>query len=187
MYEKKILRSNLKKVNNKEFNLSIKNVKFLSKLIEMKKICTYISLDSEPNINSFLNSSLEIQTTFIENNELNVCLLQEPFVINAFRKSPTLSMILSLFDYNDKKFFDQNENLKQIYFFLENFETKDSELENLSERLKWREEYSWVVNHKLTSLFENKQVVSYFNEWTFDKQETFNFPIYLKNKEIIKL
>jgi len=85
MYEKKILRSNLKKVNNKEFNLSIKNVKFLSKLIEMKKICTYISLDSEPNINSFLNSSLEIQTTFIENNELNVCLLQEPFVINKLK------------------------------------------------------------------------------------------------------
>ncbi len=85
MYEKKILRSNLKKVNNKEFNLSIKNVKFLSKLIEMKKICTYISLNSEPNINSFLNSSLEIQTTFIENNELNVCLLQEPFVINKLK------------------------------------------------------------------------------------------------------
>ena len=99
MYEKKILRSNLKKVNNKEFNLSIKNVKFLSKLIEMKKICTYISLDSEPNINSFLNSSLEIQTTFIENNELNVCLLQEPFVINKLKiKEPKNIEIASCTD-----------------------------------------------------------------------------------------
>ncbi len=37
MDEKKIFRSNLKKVDYKEFNLSNKNQKFISKLIERKK------------------------------------------------------------------------------------------------------------------------------------------------------
>ena len=85
MYEKKIFRSNLKKVDYKEFNLSNKNQKFISKLIERKKICTYIPLDSELDINLFLNTFLEIQTTFLDDNELNVCILQEPFVINKLK------------------------------------------------------------------------------------------------------
>ena len=85
MYEKKIFRSNLKKVDYKEFNLSNKNQKFLSKLIERKKICTYIPLDSELDINLFLNTFLEIQTTFLDDNELKVCVLQEPFVINKLK------------------------------------------------------------------------------------------------------
>ena len=85
MYEKKIFRSNLKKVDYKEFNLSNKNQKFISKLIERKKICTYIPLDSELDINLFLNTFLEIQTTFLDDNELNVCLLKEPFVINKLK------------------------------------------------------------------------------------------------------
>ena len=85
MYEKKIFRSNLKKVDYKEFNLSNKNQKFISKLIERKKICTYIPLDSELDINLFLNTFLEIQTTFLDDNELKVCILQEPFVINKLK------------------------------------------------------------------------------------------------------
>ena len=85
MYEKKIFRSNLNKVVNEEFNLSNKNIKFLSHLIKRKKICTYIPLDSEVDINLFLNSYSEIQTTYLVNNELNVCLLQEPFVMNKLK------------------------------------------------------------------------------------------------------
>lgn len=85
MYEKNILRSNLNKVVSEEFNLSNKNIKFLSHLIKRKKICTYIPLDSEVDINLFLNSYSEIQTTYLVNNELNVCLLQEPFVMNKLK------------------------------------------------------------------------------------------------------
>ena len=85
MYEKKIFRSNLKKVDYTEFNLSNKNQKFISKLIERKKICTYIPLESELDINLFLNTFLEIQTTFLDDNELNICLLKEPFVINKLK------------------------------------------------------------------------------------------------------
>lgn len=77
---------------------------------------------------------------------------QEPFVIDAFRKSPTLAMILSLFEYKDRKFFEQNETLEEIYFFLKNLYIKKGILEDLSERLKWREEYSWVANKELCSL-----------------------------------
>ena len=85
MYEKKIFRSNVIKISRKEFNLSNNNIKFISQLIKRKKICTYIPLDSEVDINLFLNSYSEIQTTYLANNELNVCLLQEPFVINKFK------------------------------------------------------------------------------------------------------
>ena len=85
MYEKKIFRSNLKKVDYKEFNLSNQNQKFISKLIDGKKICTYIPLGSELDINLFLNTFSEIQTTFLDNNELNVCLLKEPFLINKLK------------------------------------------------------------------------------------------------------
>ena len=85
MYEKKIFRSNVIKIHSKEFNLSNNNIKFISQLIKRKKICTYIPLDSEVDINLFLNSYSEIQTTYLANNELNVCLLQEPFVINKFK------------------------------------------------------------------------------------------------------
>ncbi len=100
MYEKKIFRSNLKKVDYKEFNLSNKNQKFISKLIERKKICTYIPLDSELDINLFLNTFLEIQTTFLDDNELNVCLLKEPFpyrVVLQILKMPIL--VQKIFQY----------------------------------------------------------------------------------------
>ena len=39
----------------------------------------------ELDINLFLNTFLEIQTTFLDDNELNVCLLKEPFVINKLK------------------------------------------------------------------------------------------------------
>ena len=80
MYEKKIFRSNLKKVDYKEFNLSNKNQKFISKLIERKKICTYIPLDSELDINLFLNTFLEIQTTFLDDNAVSYTHLTLPTI-----------------------------------------------------------------------------------------------------------
>ena len=85
MYEKKIFRSNVNKIISKEFNLSNDNIKFVSQLIKRKKICTYIPLESELDINLYLNSFLEIQTTFLDNNELKLCLLQEPYVINKLK------------------------------------------------------------------------------------------------------
>tara|TARA_B100000927_G_scaffold139852_1_gene112894 strand:- start:3 stop:512 length:510 start_codon:yes stop_codon:yes gene_type:complete len=85
MYEKKVFRSNLKKVDYKKFSLSSENKIFISTLIKEKKICTYIPMDSELDINIFFDSYLEIQTTFVDNDELDVCLLKEPFVFNKLK------------------------------------------------------------------------------------------------------
>ena len=49
-------------------------IKIYIKINRKKKICTYIPLESELDINLFLNTFLEIQTTFLDDNELNVCL-----------------------------------------------------------------------------------------------------------------
>ena len=90
MYEKKILRSNLKKVNNSTFDFSKENIQMLNNLLEGKKVCTYIPLSSEIHINSHLTGYSELQTTYINKEMLNVCIMQEPFVTNKFKiKEPS--------------------------------------------------------------------------------------------------
>ena len=90
MYEKKILRSNLKKINNSTFYFSNENMQMLNNLLKGKKVCTYIPLNSEIHINSHLTGYSELQTTYINKEVLNVCIMQEPFVTNKFKiKEPS--------------------------------------------------------------------------------------------------
>ncbi len=85
MIEKNKLRSNLKNLDYKNFALSEINIKFLNTLIHQKKVCTYIPNKMEININKYLVNFLELQTTYLVDEVLNICLLNEPFVENKYK------------------------------------------------------------------------------------------------------
>ncbi len=85
MIEKNKLRSNLKNLDYKDFALSEINIKFLNTLIHQKKVCTYIPNKLEININKYLVNFLELQTTYLVDEVLNICLLNEPFVENKYK------------------------------------------------------------------------------------------------------
>ena len=85
MIEKNKLRSNLKNLDYKDFALSEINIKFLNSLIHQKKVCTYIPNKMEININKYLVNFLELQTTYLDDEMLNICLLNEPFVENKYK------------------------------------------------------------------------------------------------------
>ena len=84
MIEKNKLRSNLKNLDYKDFALSEINIKFLNTLIHQKKVCTYIPNKMEININKYLVNFLELQTTYLDDEMLNICLLNEPFEENKY-------------------------------------------------------------------------------------------------------
>ena len=85
MIEKNKLRSNLKNLDYKDFALSEINIQFLNTLIHQKKVCTYIPNKMEININKYLVNFLELQTTYLVDEVLNICLLNEPFVENKYK------------------------------------------------------------------------------------------------------
>ena len=85
MIEKNKLRSNLKNLDYKDFAFSEINIKFLNTLIHQKKVCTYIPNKMEININKYLVNFLELQTTYLVGEVLNICLLNEPFVENKYK------------------------------------------------------------------------------------------------------
>ena len=85
MIEKNKLRSNLKNLDYKDFALSEINIKFLNTLIYQKKVCTYIPNKMEININKYLVNFLELQTTYLVDEVLNICLLNKPFVENKYK------------------------------------------------------------------------------------------------------
>ncbi len=85
MIEKNKLRSNLKNLDYKDFALSEINIKFLNTFIHQKKVCTYIPNKMEININKYLVNFLELQTTYLVDEILDICLLNEPFVENKYK------------------------------------------------------------------------------------------------------
>ncbi len=85
MIEKNKLRSNLKNLDYEDFALSGINIKFLNTLIHQKKVCTYIPNKMEININKYLVNFLELQTTYLVDEMLNICLMNEPYVKNKYK------------------------------------------------------------------------------------------------------
>ena len=56
----------------------------LEELITQKIVCTYIPIASEINILPSLTSLAKLNTTFIEDEILNICEYKEPFIKNQF-------------------------------------------------------------------------------------------------------
>ena len=70
MIEKNKLRSNLKNINYSEFVFSKINIEYLNTIIHQKKVCTYLPLKSEIDINKYLVNYSELQTTYLIGNNL---------------------------------------------------------------------------------------------------------------------
>lgn len=107
---------------------------------------------------------------------------QEPFILYAFQKSSSLSIFLSLYEYGDNKFFSKNKNLGEIYEFFQYINPRNDFLKNTFDRLKWREEYTWTNNKMFRSLFEEMEVVNYFNNWNYSSTSASSLKKYIKEK-----
>ena len=85
MIEKNKLRSNLKNINYSEFVFSKINIEYLNTIIHQKKVCTYLPLKSEIDINKHLVNYSELQTTYLIADNLEICLFKEPFIQNKYK------------------------------------------------------------------------------------------------------
>ncbi len=84
MQEKIKIRSNLSNHDLKHIELSSDMMEKLEELITQKIVCTYIPIASEINILPSLTSLASLNTTFIEDEILNICEYKEPFIKNQF-------------------------------------------------------------------------------------------------------
>ena len=82
MNEKKLLRSNLKKIKGIK-KLSIDNIKIINNFIKNKIVCTYIHTDSEVDITNDLIGYKQLITSYLVSSDIELCLYKEPFIKNA--------------------------------------------------------------------------------------------------------
>ena len=84
MIEKIELRKKLKSVSVVESEFSLSTLDKLNKYIANKTVCTYIPLNTEININTYLTAQSLLTTTCLTNNEIKICIYREPFELNSF-------------------------------------------------------------------------------------------------------
>ena len=80
MIEKYNLRSNLLKHNILNDKLSDEIGTKLQQLVSNRVVCTYIPLDSEINILPALSNTFQMNTTFMLDDELQICSYGAPFI-----------------------------------------------------------------------------------------------------------
>ena len=80
MTEKNNLRSNLLKHNILNDKLSDEIGTKLQQLVSNRVVCTYIPLDSEINILPALSNTFQMNTTFMLDDELQICSYGAPFI-----------------------------------------------------------------------------------------------------------
>jgi len=100
MNEKNILRSNLvKKVENDKYTKE--NLSALNELIHNKRVCTYVPLKSEIDINNELVGYQKLLTTFLDSKKLSICIYEEPFIKNKLNvlepKNPSIETKVDVF------------------------------------------------------------------------------------------
>ena len=84
MIEKKELRKKL-------INISLVNAEHSRNVIEKlqntfrdKIVCTYVPLENEININMYLKGQALLSTTCLQDEEIKICIYEEPFEKNSF-------------------------------------------------------------------------------------------------------
>ena len=80
MIQKNILRSNLSNHNLYKIELSKKIESFFNELIKGYVVCTYVPIESEVNILPLLKDIDILNTTFMNNGNLQICSYKEPLI-----------------------------------------------------------------------------------------------------------
>ena len=78
------LREKLKNISLVDANYSKTVINRLQNLIKDKIVCTYIPLENEININMHLKGQSVLSTTCIKDEEIKICIYEEPFEKNSF-------------------------------------------------------------------------------------------------------
>ena len=84
MLEKIELRTKLKAISKVDSQFDISVVEKLNSYIKNKTVCTYVPLDNEININDYLTTQGLLTTTSIVDDEVKICIYQEPLEKNKF-------------------------------------------------------------------------------------------------------
>ncbi len=84
MIEKQILRSQIKKTLTSEFLLHNSVKKTINELLIGKKVCTYMPLKNEIDINNCFDNVKELFTTYVNQNGVSITTLKKPFEINKY-------------------------------------------------------------------------------------------------------
>ena len=84
MLEKIELRKKLKNISlvNAEHSQTV--IEKLQNTIRGKNVCTYVPLESEININMYLKGHAVLSTTCLQDEEIRICIYEEPFEKNSF-------------------------------------------------------------------------------------------------------
>ena len=84
MLEKIELRKKLKNISLVDAEHSQTVIEKLQNTIKGKVVCTYVPLESEININMHLKGHAVLSTTCLHNEEIRICMYEEPFEKNSF-------------------------------------------------------------------------------------------------------
>ena len=84
MLEKIELRKKLKNISLVDAEHTQTVIEKLQNTIRDKIVCTYVPLESEININMYLDGYALLSTTCLKDEEIRICIYEEPFEKNSF-------------------------------------------------------------------------------------------------------
>ena len=84
MLEKIELRKKLKNISLVDAEHTQTVIEKLQNTIKGKIVCTYVPLESEININMYLKGYALLSTTCLQDEEIRICIYEEPFEKNSF-------------------------------------------------------------------------------------------------------
>ena len=84
MIEKKELRKKLINISLVNAEHSQNVIEKLQNTIRDKIVCTYVPLENEININMHLKGQALLSTTCLQDEEIKICIYEEPFEKNSF-------------------------------------------------------------------------------------------------------
>ena len=84
MLEKIELRKKLKNISLVDAEHTQTVIEKLQNTIRGKIVCTYVPLESEININMYLKGYALLSTTCLKDEEIGICIYEEPFEKNSF-------------------------------------------------------------------------------------------------------
>ena len=84
MIEKKELRKKLINISLVNAEHSRNVIEKLQNTIRDKIVCTYVPLENEININMYLKGQALLSTTCLQDEEIKICIYEEPFEKNSF-------------------------------------------------------------------------------------------------------
>ena len=84
MLEKIELRKKLKNISLVDAEHTQTVIEKLQNTIRGKIVCTYVPLESEININMYLKGYALLSTTCLKDEEIRICIYEEPFEKNSF-------------------------------------------------------------------------------------------------------